>query len=175
MDVVVLGKNTLRVKGKNSSIIINPSQSTNKTEADAVLVLNSYEDYSDKKIEGFRIVIKGSGEYEIGGAKISAIRADERLVAKLDVDGIKILISNGISLEKVQDKVDECDILLINADSDFNHSVVTSFEPSIVLIYGEKSEDVIKSLGKNGSEKVTKFSTTLEKLPSEMQVYLLEI
>lgn len=173
MDVILLGQKSIRVKGKNSSIIVNPTLSINKVEADAILVTEDDENFSDKKVEGFRIILRGPGEYEINGAKVSAIKVEGKMVAKLDVDRVKVLISNGLSLEKVQDKIDECDILLINADSDFNHSVVTSFEPSVVMVYGEKSEDVAKSLGKDSSEKTTKFSTTFEKLPSEMQVYLL--
>lgn len=173
MDVIILGQKSIRIKGKNSSIVLNPTLSISKAEADAILVTEDDENFSDKKVEGSRITLRGPGEYEINGAKVSAIRVEEKMVAKLDIDRVKVLIGNGISLEKVQDKIEGCDILLIYADSDFNHSVVTSFEPSVVMIYGEKSEDVAKSLGKDSPEKTAKFSTTFEKLPSEMQVYLL--
>lgn len=173
MDVILFDQKTLRVKGKNSSIVINPTTSTSKTEGDAVLVLENYDNISIKRIDGARITITGPGEYEVGGAKISTIKVEEKLTAKIDIDGVKLLVGNGEVLEKIQDKIDESDILVINANLEFNHSSITSFEPKVVLIYGEKKEDVAKSLGKESPEKVTKFSTTAEKLPTEMQIFLL--
>lgn len=173
MDVILIDKTTLRIKGKNSSLVINPTASIGKTEADAILFSEANPDFSDKKIEGFRITITGPGEYETSGTKISAIKVEEKLVVKLDVDGVKVLVGSGSSIEKISDKVEECDILAINSDSEFNNSFIASIEPKIVLLYGANKEEVVKSLGKESSEKTTKFSTTLEKLPQELQFVLL--
>lgn len=174
MDVMILGQNSLRIKGKHASIVINPDTKTGKTEAEAIILLANYPDFSDAKIEGRRITIKGSGEYEVGGIKISTIKVDEALVAKLDVDNVKILIGDASLLEKIQDKIEECQVLIVNMNKDFSNSALAAFEPKVLIAYGPNSEAVVKSLGKE-TVKTTKYSTTFEKLPQELEVVLLGI
>lgn len=172
MDVMILGENSLRIKGRNASIVINPDTKTGKTEAEGIVVLEEYPDFSDAKIEGSRITIKGPGEYEVSGIKISGIEVDHKLVVNLDVDNIKLLIGSGQSIEKIHDKVEGANVAVINADTNFNYSILSSIEPSILAVYGKNKEEVKKSLGKD-SETVSKFSTTLEKLPTELQFLIL--
>lgn len=173
MDVTILNENTLRVRGKNASIIINPSSSTSKTETDAVLLLGNNFDYNSAKIEGSRITIKGPGEYEISGVKISTIGVDDERVAKIDVDGVKVLVGSGASIEKIHDKIEEAEVAVINSDADFNHSILTSLEANALLIYGSKKMEVAKSLGKDEPVSSGKYSTSADKLPQEMEVVLL--
>ena len=173
MDVVQLSQNTLRIKGKNASIVVNPTISISKTEADAIVLLSSYVDQSFAKIEGSRIIVQGPGEYEINGVKISTTRVNQDLVARIEIDGLKLLVGSGSLIEQIQDKIEECEIGVINADNNFNYSVLTSLEPSVLIIYGQKKEEAVKSLGKDTSIKFSKYSTTADKLPEEMEVILL--
>lgn len=173
MEVMLLSGNALRVKGKSSALIINPSKTTNKTEGDAIIRLSDFADFSDAKIEGFRITIKGPGDYEVGGAKIAALRAGEKLVVRIDIDNVKVLVGSGDAIEKVQEKVEDCDIVVINADDKFNNSVLTALEPKVLMVYGEMKDEVSKSLGKENIEKLNKFTTTADKLPAELQYIIL--
>lgn len=173
MDVAILNKNTLRVKGKTASLVIDPTPSLGKTEADAILLLGDSADQVTGKVEGARITIKGPGEYEVGGIKVSAIQVGNDLVASLDVDGVKLLVGKGSTIEEIHDKIEECQIAVINSEGEFNHSFLTSLEPNALLIYGVGKEEVVKSLGKTDAAKASKFSTTSEKLPTEMEVVLL--
>ena len=174
MDVIILDKNCIKLKGKTTSILINPSDSMNKSEAEAVIVPATYQGQSFPKVEGLRIIIKGPGEYEVNGVKITAFSGASDLVSFVDMDGLKILAGNGLSIEKIQDKIEECHIAVINADSEFNYSVLSTIEPRVILVYGEKKGEVAKQVGKDNPEKVSKFSTTYEKLPAELQMLLLE-
>lgn len=173
MDVTLLNENSLKVKGKNASIVVNPNSSTGKTEADAILFLGSSDDQSVAKIEGSRITIKGPGEYEVAGVKVSTTVIDDQQVAKIDVDGVKVLIGSGSSIEKMHDKIEEAQILVVNSNNEFNHSTLTSLEPNVLILYGDKRMEVAKSLGKEETLKATKYSTTADKLPQEMEVILL--
>ena len=110
----------------------------------------------------------------MSGVKILTTRVGDSLVARVDVDSVKLLIGSGISIEKIHDNAPECDVAVINSDKDFNQGVLTSLEPKVLLIYGEGKEEVVKSLGKSEASKLSKFSITSEKLPAEMQVFLLE-
>lgn len=174
MDVILIGKNTLRIKGKNASFVVNPDSSVSKTEADAIVLLGNRSDQAFPKITGARITIKGPGEYEISGIKISTTAVEQNLVARVDVDGIKLLVGSGESIEKIHDNTPECDVAVVNSDLDFNHAVLTSIEPRVLVIYGDKKESVAKMLGKDGAQKASKYWTTSERLPQEMEVVLLE-
>ena len=173
MDVTLLNENTLKVKGKNASIIINPSSSTSKTEADAIVLLKNDLNYNPDKIEGSRITIKGPGEYEISGVKISTTKVEEDQVVRVDVDNVKVFVGSGAAIEKIHDKIEESQIVVINSDDEFNHSILTSLEPNVLLVYGSKKSDVAKSLGKDEAISANKYSTTSDKLPAEMEVILL--
>lgn len=173
MDVILLNENTLKIKGKNASIIINPSTSTSKTEADAIILLKSDSSFNPDKIEGSRIIIKGPGEYEISGVKISTTKVEEDQVVRIDVDSVKVLVGSGVSIEKIHDKIEESQIVVINSDDEFNHSILTSLEPNVLLVYGVKKADVAKSLGKDEAASANKYSTSSDKLPQEMEVILL--
>lgn len=174
VDIYYLKNNSLRIKGKIASIVIDPSSKLNKTEGDGVLILKESLDFSESKIVGLRITIKGPGEYEVGGIKISCFQVGRELVASLDVDSVKVLIGGGSAVEKIHEKMEECNIALIKADEEFNYAVLPSLEPNVLLVYGERKEEMAKSLGKEGAEKASKFSLTAEKLPQEMQIVMFE-
>ncbi len=173
MDISVLGQSSMKVKGKKSSIIINPTPLMQKTDAEAVLFLKESSDEGISKVAGYRIVVKGPGEYEVSGTKISAISVDGQLVALLDVDNVKVLLGEGGSIEKVHDKIENCNIVVVGANDDFNHGFLPSIEPNVVLIYGQNKEQVGKSLGKDSPEKTSKFSASADRLPEDLQVFLL--
>ncbi len=173
MDIMILPGDGLRVKGKNSTLVLNPTVATTKTEADGVILLDKFLSFNDSKIEGSRIRIIGPGDYEVGGAKITAISVFEKLAVRIDIDNVKILIGNGEAIEKIQDKVEDSDILVVNADMKFNYSTLASLEPKVLMVYGELKDEVGKSLGKENAEKMNKYSVTKDKLPSELQFILL--
>jgi hypothetical protein len=173
MDIAYLGENSIRIKGKNATLIVDPSPVIGKTEADAILLTDKILKPNISKIAGYRIVIKGQGEYEVGGVKVSTSNVDDKLLSRLDVDGVKVLLAPGFSLEKVHEKLEEADIVLVNAENEFNYSVLPSLEPKVLLVYGSKREEVSKSLGKEAS-KASKYSTTADKLPGEMEFLVLE-
>ncbi len=173
MDITILNENTLKVKGKNASIIINPTSSTSKTEADAIILLKSDSSFNPDKIEGSRITIKGPGEYEISGVKISTTRVEDDQIVRIDVDNVKVLVGSGKAIEKIHDKIEESQVVVINSEEEFNHSILTALEPNVLLVYGSKKVEVAKSLGKDEIENANKYSTTSDKLPAEMEVVLL--
>jgi len=173
MDVAILSGDSIRIKGKNAAIVVNPTSVTGKIEANAILALNKTLQINDSKIEGSRITIKGPGEYEVGGIKISAIPVGENLVVRIIIDSINVLTGSGEAIEKIQEKLEGSDIVVVNADTKFNYSGLATLEPKVLLAYGELKDEVGKSIGKETNEKVNKFSTTADKLPSEMQYVVL--
>ncbi|TXG75729.1 hypothetical protein E6Q11_07020 [Candidatus Dojkabacteria bacterium] len=172
MDVILLGKNSIRIKGKKSSFVIDPTTEVGKTEADAAIKLSSVPNFSAAKLEGSRVTFSGPGEYEVGGVKMSLIPAGGECVGFFDVDNVGVLAGSGSALEKVQEKAENADIVIVNANSEFNYSIVTTLEPKVLIVYGDKRDEVKKALGKEG-EVMSKFSSAKEKLTDEMQLILL--
>ena len=174
MEVAIIGEKTLRIKSKNSTVIIDPAKNINKIQADATIYTSLNGSLTGAKIEGSRIDIKGPGEYEIGGIKVEGIKVDGDLAVVLEVEGVKLLIGSGKEVKEIHDKIGAFHVAVINADSDFEYSSLTSLEPNILIVYGNKREDVKKFLGKTDIGKASKFSITIDKLPQEMQMVLLE-
>lgn len=174
MEVSVVDQDTIRIKGKSVNFLIDPSSSISKTSADAVIFLNDIKD-SDKrlsKVTDYRVVIKGPGSYEVGGARLSCEGEEDELFYSLNVDLLNIFLVRARGLLRQEDK-GPCNILILNVDADFKESMVSSFEPSVVIFYGEKGDQAAKTLGKE-HQTVSKFSQTLDKLPTDTQVVLLK-
>ncbi len=173
VDVSLLDKNSIKIRGKNSSFVIDPVVKIQKVAADAVVFLKDTGDESGvSRVTDFRVIINGCGEYEVGGIRILVTKSDGNLLYSLNVDGISILLSRASGLAKIQE-AGEYNILVLNVDSDFKDPMVTSFSPSTVILYGEKAGDAVRMLGKKAS-KSQKFSISADKLPLEMQIVLLE-
>ncbi len=173
VDVSILSKNSIKIKGKSASFVIDPVEEIQKIAADAVVFLKYNENESGaSRVTDFRAILKGFGEYEVGGVRILATQSDENLLYALSIDGISIFLARTSGLAKIQE-VGEYNILVLNVDSDFKDPMVTSFSPKIVILYGEKASDAAKMLGKEAS-KSQKFSISVDKLPLEMEVIILE-
>ena len=173
MDVAILDKESIRIRGKNSSFVIDPGVKIQKVSADAIAFLKDTGiDAGVSRVTDFRVIIKGCGEYEVGGVRILVTKSDGNLLYSLSVDGISILLARTSGLSKTQE-AGEYNILVLNVDCEFKDTMVTGFSPSTVLLYGEKSSEALKMLGEKAS-KSQKFSVSADKLPTEMQVVLLE-
>lgn len=172
MDVTLLEKNSLKIRGKHAGLVVNPVV---KTTADAVLLLGNAPEVNTSKVEGQRLVIEGAGEYEISGAKISAFGSKKDLAYEIALDGLDVFLANGETLKKSHDAKRECQVLILYSDSLSDESLITALSPSLVVLYGEKAQEAAKTLGKESlgpAEK--KFSITADKLPEEMKVVVLK-
>ena len=172
MDIALLSKDTLKIKIKKISVIVDPSKETPKTDADAIIVLSENPDKS--RVNEYRVAINGAGEYEVGGLKISAFRATTDLIFSFSLENCEAILVKASSLSKIStDKIKDYSIVVVNADSEINQSVITSMEPRIIIIYGQKAVEAAKALGKENLVKSSKISINEDKLPEETEIYLL--
>lgn len=174
MDVTLLSKNSIKIRGKKASFIFDPSSDIAKNNADAVILLSN-EEPALGKVDEYRVVISGPGEYEIGRVKISGIRTGKDTVYSLLIDGIDVLVGKASDLGQMGDKNQEHKVAVIMIDSEIKEAVVTAVEPRLAILYGEKIDEALKALGKEKSEvEVTKkLSFNEDKLPEEMGVAVL--
>ncbi|MBI2032946.1 MAG: hypothetical protein HYT10_00535 [Candidatus Levybacteria bacterium] len=184
MEITLVSKNSFRIKGKQISFIVDPEKSEGKGEYNAKLFLtNSLEMAVLPKEDGSSLIIYSPGDYEVAGVKITAIKQNGGLLYDLTVDGVKMLIGSSLLYTQLKDKLDEHHVALIKVDSEIDEAAITNVAPSIVLLYGDKAVEQAKVLQKDTSgvteggsadiKPVSKFSTSLDKLPAETQVVLL--
>lgn len=176
MEIAILSKDTLRIKGKQASFIVDPI-SIPKTPSDAVILLENERKADIEKVEGYRVVIRGAGEYEIGGIKIAGYNTDGHIMYAVLIDGISLCIGTMEAISaKQRENIKECNVLIVKVENIIDESLFTSVAPSVIVLYGSKSKDeqVLKLLGKQDVKPVQKVQVTLEKLPTELEVVVLQ-
>lgn len=174
MDIVLLDKNSIKIKGKNASFVVDPASKMPKTNADAVIFLDDGEEYDISRVDDYRVVFKSQGEYEVGGIKISGQKSGNTFIYSLDIDNLGVLLGRTSALAKNHQETKDYKVLILNVDSNIDQSLITSFEARLIILYGEGvSKESGKALGKGEAENVKKISVTSEKLPAEMQVVIL--
>lgn len=172
MDISLLSKNSLRLKIKKTTLIIDPNSSIAKIEADAVIAIS--KDIDESRVNDARVLLNGAGEYEVNGLKISATGTNEDLLFSFSLDEIGIALVKASVLSKIsQDKIKDYEVVIVNADTDISQSVITSMEPRVIVLYGEKAMEAAKNLGKEDPVAVSKLSVSEDKLPEETEIYLL--
>ena len=183
MDISILSKTTIKIRARHASIIVDPSAECPKVSSDAVILLNN-ENVDLSRIVDYRIVINGPGEYEISGVKVLGVRGDKGFVYGFSADGLSVILGRSSDISKIsaiggsasgrkEEINSECQIAILNADEEVNSSVVTKFEPKIVILYGDNKEIAAKLLGKENLPLIKKFTVAKDKLPEEMEVVVL--
>lgn len=169
MEIGLLTKSGLRIKGKQATLAIDPSD---KATYEAILLLSKTPEEIVKQDD--TIIITGAGEYEIGGIKVGAIRSDADLLYSIIVDGVEVLIGKLDVLEKMQHKLKEHQIVIVNCATEGSASFVTSLAQNVVMFYGDRAKEISASFGKENVKTMNKFSSTKDKLPAEVETVLLE-
>lgn len=172
MELSLVDKSVLKIKGKHTSIIVDPFEKMTKTPADAVLLVDVVNSNPSKVTEQ-RIVIRDPGEYEVGGVKITGLRSEKQMVYTLNVDGVLVLVSDIGSLSFLKEGMEAAQVVVLKAEKETDSSFATAVEANVLILYGEKSEAAIKILGKEPLE-TSKFSITSDKITEEMQLVWLK-
>lgn len=170
MDLTLLDKSTVRIKGKKTSLIIDPADKTPKSPADAILLLNKTG--ALERVEGFRLVVDDDGEYEVGGLKVTGTSSGSGIIYDINVDGTQVVLAKTSTLEKLTDTSNEAQVALLNVDSLLNESIIASLEAKAIIFYGERAGEGLKALGKHDLSPSKKFSVGKDKLPEENETQI---
>lgn len=171
MDIAIVGKNSIKLKGKQVTFIVDPSSALPKTNADAIILLNGYDNIDISRVIDSRIIINGQGGYEVGGAKISGTTTPKGTLYRILIDGVDVIV--GEVVETKAEGFSSCQVLVINTNSEFSESFVTALEPKIAVLYGDNKAEAAKTLGLENVTLVPKITTTKDKLPEKMEVVVL--
>lgn len=171
MEISLLSPQSVRVKGKQGALVVNPSGKVSNVSA--IVSFEGMQVDKTKVDEGI-VVLKGPGEYEVAGIKVSGIRNGGETVYSMTVDNVDILLGRGKAIEKDHTKLREHNIVVLFNDTVTDSSFITALAPNVVMFYGPNAEDSIKQLAKEGYRKETKYQTSADKLPQEMEEVLLQ-
>lgn len=168
MEIALLPNDSLRIKSKYASLVIDPSD---KTAYNAALLLRLSA--SDIKMLEQTVIIDGPGEYEVGGIKLTGMRIENDRVYSIVLDGIDVLIGKLSALEKLQHKLKEHHIVIAYDERVENASFITSLATNVVVFYGEKAREIATTFGKENVKEIGKYITTFDKLPPEVETIVL--
>lgn len=171
MDIAVVGKNSIKIKGKQVTFVVDPAKETPKTPADAVILLNGSMNADVSRVIDSRIVIDGPGGYEVGGAKVSGTKTSKGILYRLSIDNISVILGSATDVK--MEGSDVCDVAVVNTNSDFNEVFVTAWEPKMTVLYGDKTAEAAKALGAENVASVPKITIVKDKLPEKMEVVAL--
>ena len=171
MEIAKISLSSLRIKGKHGVILVDPDSP--KLQSDGVVLLHTKFTSEITKIEGQRLIIGGVGEYEIAGIKVSGFTKDGQLYYGLRVDGIDILLGKGETISLLKDTPIDYQIVIAYVTQLIGDSVIAAISPKVAIFYGDSAMEIAKTLGKETVVPVSKYVTTAEKLPAEMEVIVL--
>jgi hypothetical protein len=119
MEIKLLGNYTIFLKGKKESVLVNPTEKElkdSKNDSRIVMFTSGEFDKSNLLNVDGKILIRGPGEYEIGGVEINGFSGDNGdTIYKVVIDGISLVILGKLGQEltpKRVERIDSTDILL---------------------------------------------------------------
>jgi hypothetical protein len=171
VDISIVEKNSIKIKGKKATFVVDPTKEMSKTPADAIIFLNGEDKAGVSKVADFRMIINGPGEYEVGGVKISGLKTSKGIIYRLSIDGVTAVL--GTAMDTKMEGFNACEVMVVNTDNDFNESFVTALEPKMVVLYGDKRVESAKKLGAQSSSSVSKITITKDKLPEKTEIIVL--
>ena len=155
MDFQIIGEETLKLKSKKVNLAVDPKEKIPKFDADAILLTDKIMDLS--RVNNYRVVIDGPGEYEVSGLKINGIRSGDGNIYELINESASVMVARTSAINKIPaDKLDDYKIVVLNADSEVNQTIITAMEPSVVVLYGQLKKRRCKKTGKQCDHRLIK-------------------
>lgn len=170
MEIALLHKDCLRIKGKHATFVVDPTKS-DKSAYNATIVLA--ESRESLYIAPDVVVIEGPGEYEVAGVKMSAVRDGEAVIYSMVVDGVEVVMGAISSFEKMKNKFKEQSVVVAYADAAINASFVPSIATNVIIFYGDQAQALASSLGKADVVPMAKYLATHDKLPQQLETVVL--
>lgn len=209
MEINWLGHSCFRIKGSRSTIITDPyppgmGYTASKLTANIVTVSHQHPEHSYvQTVEGEPRVIKGPGEYEIGGVMIVGVATfhdDEKgakrgknTVYAIELDDVVIChlgdLGHALTTGQIE-QIDNVDVLMVPAGDLSTISVkvaaevVRQLDPKVVIPMHYKTpalpnselepvDKFLKEMGAAAATPQAKLSITRSSMPATMQVFLL--
>ena len=160
MDIYWLGQASFKIKGKNTTIIIDPFDPDftglklpKDMQADIAIKTHDHKDHNNLDVvTGDPIKVEGPGEYEVKGVSITGVsvlhdneggaQRGKNTVYNILIDNLKIVhlgdLGHTLTEEQIE-SIGNCDILMVPVGGTYTISakdateVVSQIEPQIII------------------------------------------
>lgn len=149
MEISKLADASIKIKGKNASVVIDPAS---KVEAQIVIATVSQETLLLDKVEGVRLIISGPGEYEAGGIAVTGKKVKGEVFYQI-LEGSKIAFTTSSGISLIPDD-EEYDCLIIKVTSQFTEDTLGSINRKCTVLYGDLNVATLKSENIEKAQKV---------------------
>ena len=169
MDITFSNKDTIKLNGKNSTIVINP-----QGEVKADLLLYSKPEAPQGETREFH----GPGEYEVMGSMVDGVGLSaDNTAYSLVVDDIHVAYLTDAEATLSDDQLehmDAVDILIVSVKddkADLVNKLMTQIEPRILIPIMESESELAKIKAEYGKdvEAVDSFKINKKDLPVDSQ------
>ncbi len=169
MDITFSNKDTIKLSGKSSTIVLNPA-----TETKADLLLFSSPESAQYDTRSFN----GPGEYEVLGSMVDGVEINpENTAYSLVIDDIHVAYMVGLDAQLSDEQLehmDSVDILIVAVKDDkaeLINKLVGQVEPRILIPIMESATELGKIKAEYGKdvEAVDSFKVTKKDLPVDNQ------
>ncbi len=201
IDIYYLGDNCFRIKGKKTSLVIDPFSDKlgikfPKTESEIVLYTNAKEEsHTSSGVSGLTLVIDGPGEYEIKGVSIIGFSTEkgQNTIFKMVIDNVKFAHLGALKEKlntEIIEELEDVHVLMVPVGGkdtiDFKalDEIIKGVEPRIVIpMHYQTSKynkdllplsDFIKNSGLEPQKVIGKLSIAREKLPEQRELHVFD-
>lgn len=174
MEISYIGHSCFRIKGKDTSLVIDPYDPEKvgfklpKLKADIVLLSHQHCDHAHKDgVTDCKLLVETPGEYEIVGTFIYGIKTyhddqkgklrGDNTIFQIDIDGFSLLHLGDLGHElttETLERLTDIDVLMIPVGGEYTIDaktavkVISSVEPFIVIPMHYQTDD-LTGLSKN--------------------------
>lgn len=148
MEILKISASSIKIKGKNAAIVIDPDS---KIDAQIIIATQPIESLSSSLVEGERLIISGPGEYEAGGIGITGKSFKDHVIYTI-FESVKIIFVRSDCIEAVPDD-EEYDCVIVKAVSAFKDEILAPINTKCIVLYGDLTLADLKS---ENQEKVSK-------------------
>lgn len=150
MEIGLSSPNSVKLKGKNATLITDP---TTKVDADIIIATQPLDSLNEAALANVRLIISGPGEYEAGGIGVTGKDTKGELLYHI-FDNSKIMFTTSNGIKSVPDD-EEYDALLIKVIGVVKEDDFASINAKCVVLYGDIEQAAVN--GEN-VEKTSKVS-----------------
>lgn len=186
MEIVYLGKNSLWLRGKSESVLVDiEDRDKIKGKSRVVVYTEGSFNGDDLKEEFERVNIRGAGEYEVGGVGIVGVSGgEERTIYRVEIDGVAVgILGNFVEPlnEKRMEKLDGIDILVVNINQNIKLALSWAKKWGVNYLipvgYEEKREKLklfLDLVDREDLEAVPNLKVDKVNLPEGMEIVVLQ-
>ncbi|HEX8923976.1 MAG TPA: MBL fold metallo-hydrolase [Patescibacteria group bacterium] len=119
MEIKYLGDQSIFIKGKKENILVNPSAEVlNSKKLTGRIIAFTNKENDSLGLDKERVILRGPGEYEIGGVEILGINAGSgKTVYIVSIDGVNLFVTDELKeelSEKKIEKINAVDVMMIS-------------------------------------------------------------